>query len=68
MQYDLRRVLQFVEAEVLQKPEVFIGLAAGKVDAGGRLVDETSRRFIGDQMRALVDLVGRVQRGRAAPR
>jgi chromate reductase len=64
MQYDLRRVLQFLEAEVLQKPEVFIGLAASKVDAEGRLADETSRRFIGDQMRALVDLVARVQRGR----
>jgi chromate reductase len=64
MQYDLRRVLQFLEAEVLQKPEVFIGLAASKVDAEGRLADETSRRFIGDQMRALVDLVARVRRGR----
>jgi chromate reductase len=68
MQYDLRRVLQFLEAEVLQKPEIFIGHAATKFDEGGRLIDETTRRFIGDQMRALVELIARNRRAHAPAR
>ncbi|NRF67725.1 NAD(P)H-dependent oxidoreductase [Aquincola sp. S2] len=64
MQYDLRRVLQFLDAEVLQKPEIFIAHAATKVNADGRLVDETTRRFIGDQMRALVELTARTRSAR----
>ncbi|HUG21904.1 NADPH-dependent FMN reductase [Piscinibacter sp.] len=65
MQYDLRRVLQFLEADVLQKPEIFIGHAATKFDDAGRLVDDTTRRFIGDQMRALIELVERNRRSHA---
>lgn len=53
MQYDLRRILHFLEARVLLKPEVFIGNAKAKFDAGGRLVDETTLGFMADQMQAL---------------
>ena len=53
MQYDLRRTLLFVDALVLIKPEVFIGSAQTKFDADGRLVDETTRKFITEQMAAL---------------
>lgn len=53
MQYELRRILHFMEARVLLKPEVFIGQAAGKFDAQGQLTDETTRKFIADQMQAL---------------
>lgn len=53
MQYELRRVLHFMEARVLLKPEVFIGHAAAKFDAEGQLTDDTTRKFIAEQMQAL---------------
>lgn len=53
VQYDLRKVLLFLNALVLAKPEVFIGSAASKFDAAsGACTDETTRRFVGDQMAA----------------
>ena len=55
MQYDLRKILHFLEANVLLKPEVFIAGAQAKFDAQGVLIDETTRGFISDQMRALRD-------------
>lgn len=53
MQYDLRRILHFLDARVLLKPEIFIGNAKAKFDAEGRLVDETTLKFMADQMQAL---------------
>lgn len=53
VQYDLRKVLLFMEAMVLSKPEVFIANAAGKFEADGTCNDETTRRFVTDQMAAL---------------
>jgi chromate reductase len=53
MQYDLRRILHFLDARVLLKPEVFIAHAATRFDAEGRLTDETTLKFLGEQMRAL---------------
>jgi chromate reductase len=53
MQYDLRKIMLFLNANVLVKPEIFIGLAQTKFDAAGELTDEATRRFIADQMRAL---------------
>ena len=61
MQYELRRILQCMEAQVLLKPEVFIGQAQAKFDAQGQLVDETTLRFITDQMMALRNLIVREQ-------
>ena len=46
VQYDLRRVLSQLWAHPLPRPEVFIGNAAGKFDAQGRLADETTRKFL----------------------
>lgn len=53
MQYELRRILHFLEARVLLKPEVFIGNAKAKFDEQGHLKDETTLKFIGEQMVAL---------------
>ena len=64
MQYDLRKVLQFLEADVLLKPEVFIGHAASRFDDTGRLVDAATRGFVADQMRAFIALVERNRRWR----
>jgi chromate reductase len=53
VQYDLRKVMLYVNAMVLAKPEVFIGHAAGKFDAAsGACTDDTTRKFVTDQMRA----------------
>jgi chromate reductase len=52
VQYDLRKVMLFMNAMVLTKPEVFIGGAAAKFDADGRCTDETTRKFVTAQMAA----------------
>ncbi len=60
-QYDLRRILAGLGAHWLAKPEVFIGMAAGKF-ADGKLTDETTRKFLTDEMVAFADWIGRVKR------
>lgn len=63
VQYDLRRVMLFVNAMVLAKPEVFIGGSSAKFDVEGQCTDETTRKFVGDQMRAFekwISAVGRM--------
>jgi chromate reductase len=62
VQYDLRRVMLFVNAMVLVKPEVFIAGAAAKFDAQGQCTDETTRKFVGDQMKAFEKWTGAVKR------
>ena len=62
MQYALRRVMLFMNAHVLTKPEVFIGLAQTKFDAGGTCHDEATRKFVGDQMIAFERWIGGVKR------
>ena len=62
VQYDLRRVMLFMNAMVLAKPEVFIGGAGAKFDAAGQCTDETTRKFVGDQMRAFDKWINAVQR------
>jgi chromate reductase len=52
VQYDLRKVLLFVNALTLVKPEVFVGGAAGKFAADGACTDEATRKFTTDQMAA----------------
>jgi len=61
MQYELRKILHFLEAQVLLKPEIFIGHAQTKFDGRGQLTDEPTRRLIGEQMRALKACIGRAR-------
>jgi chromate reductase len=66
VQYDLRKVMLFLNAMVLIKPEVFIGHAVGKFDAAtGACTDETTRKFVTDQMRAFEAWIAAVKRMRA---
>jgi chromate reductase len=52
-QYHLRQILVFLDATVMNKPEVMIGQIASKVDAGsGELTDEATRGFIAAQLKA----------------
>jgi len=60
-QYDLRRILVQLGVHWLVKPEVFIGNSASKF-ADGKLTDETTRKFLSDQMVALEDWIKRVKR------
>ena len=59
-QYELRRVLGCLEALVLMRPEVFIGLADGKFDAQGQLIDEASTKILALQMSAFEAWIGRM--------
>lgn len=65
VQYDLRRALMFLNAMTLVKPEVFIGAANTKFDAGGQCIDDTTRKFVGAQMQSMHDWVHAVGRMRA---
>jgi chromate reductase len=52
-QYDLRKMLVYLNAHTVNKPEVFIGMAQNKFDAEGKLTDETTRGFIKQLTEAL---------------
>lgn len=60
-QYDLRKILGCLEAQVLLRPEVFIGSCYTKFDAKGRLADEATRKVLGDQMMAFAHWVRRLR-------
>ena len=60
-QYDLRRMLSGLGVHWLAKPEVFIGMAESKF-ADGKLTDETTRKFLTDEMVAFEDWIKRVKR------
>jgi chromate reductase len=62
VQYDLRKILLFVNATPLVKPEVFIGHAATKFDAEGECTDSTTRKFVTDQMHAFGKWIEAVKR------
>lgn len=66
VQYDLRRVMLFVNAMVLVKPEVFVGHVASKFGPDGQCTDETTRKFVGAQMAAFEAWIAGVKR-MAAP-
>lgn len=61
MQYDLRKVLLFMNAAVLVKPEVFVGHAPQKFDSDGHCTDVTTRNFVQAQMQAFVQHIYRQQ-------
>jgi chromate reductase len=60
VQYDLRRMMVFLDALTLNKPEIFIGNCASKVDEkSGELKDETTRNFIKQQLEAFARFIER---------
>jgi chromate reductase len=60
-QYDLRKVFVFLNAHVLNQPEVMIGTAQTRFDADGRLTDEKTRALIGKQIVALKEWAMRLR-------
>jgi chromate reductase len=66
VQYDLRKVMLFVNAMVLVKPEIFISMAGTKFSAQGECTDATTREFVGKQMQALAGWIEQVRAMSAA--
>lgn len=62
VQYDLRKIMLFMNTPVLAKPEVFIGNAGAKFAPDGQCTDELTRKFVAEQMRALQSWIAAVQR------
>jgi chromate reductase len=65
-QYDLRKIFVFLDAHVLNRPEIMISGAGQRFDAEGRLTDEMTRKFIAAQIMALRDWAMRLRTGRIA--
>ena len=53
-QYDLRKMMVFLNMYPINRPEVMIGNASKKFDEAGRLTDETTRKFIRQMLEALI--------------
>jgi chromate reductase len=61
VQYDARRILGQLWGHVLPRPEVFIGNAASKFDAQGKLTDEATRKFLVDLVAGFKTWILRMQ-------
>jgi chromate reductase, NAD(P)H dehydrogenase (quinone) len=60
-QYDLRKVFIYLDAYVLNQPEIMIAAAHTRFDAAGRLTDDKTRELIGKQIVALQEWAMRLQ-------
>ena len=61
VQYDLRKVLVFMNTFTVNKPEVFISMAASKFNAEGELTDEITAKVIGELLVSLRTLKQRLR-------
>lgn len=58
VQYDLRRSMVFLDALTLNKPEIFIGFCAQRIDTEtGKVSDEQTRQFMRKQLAAFADFI-----------
>lgn len=60
VQYDLRKVMVFLDAYCVNKPEVFINNCASKFDAQGNFIDESGAKFITELLVSLQKLKQRL--------
>lgn len=60
-QYHLRQVFVFLNAHVLNQPEVMLGAAHNLFDEHGQLTDENTRDVIAAQVAALVEWANKLQ-------
>lgn len=61
MQYHLRQIMVFLNMFPLNRPEVMINNCTTKFDENGELTDETTKKFIGDMLAALVDWTNKLK-------
>jgi chromate reductase len=60
MQYDFRKMMVYLDAITLNKPEVFVGMAQTKFDEKtAELKDETTRKFVAQQLEAFETFIAR---------
>lgn len=60
VQYDLRKILVFLDALAFTRPEIFVANCASKFDdKTGALTDETTRDFIKQQLTAFAAFIER---------
>lgn len=59
-QYHLRQTMVFLEALVLNKPEVMVPSAHSKVNAAGELTDQPTRDLIASELRAFAAFIHQV--------
>jgi chromate reductase, NAD(P)H dehydrogenase (quinone) len=58
VQYDLRRTMVFLDALTLNKPEIFIGGCAQRIDEKtGQITDEPTKGFIKQQLAAFAKFI-----------
>lgn len=58
VQYDMRRAMVFLDAFTLNKPEIFVGGCASKIDEKtGEIKDEATRGFIKQQLAAFANFI-----------
>lgn len=58
VQYDLRKMLVYLDALTLNKPEIFVGTCAAKFDEKtGALTDQTTRDFVKQQLAAFATFI-----------
>jgi chromate reductase len=58
VQYDLRRAMVFLDALTLNKPEIFIGNCAQRLDEKtGQITDEQTRNFVKQQLAAFAKFI-----------
>jgi len=61
-QYHLRQTLVFLNAHPINKPEVMMSYAQGKIDENGKVKDEATRKLIIELLEALVLWTERLQK------
>lgn len=60
--HHLRQSLVFLDVLPMQQPEAYIGGASGLFDAGGALVNDATREFLGKFMTSFAGWIERVRR------
>lgn len=61
MQYDLRKMMVFLDALTFNKPEIFVNNCASKFDEkSGALTDEATRTFIKQQLEGFEKFIAKV--------
>ena len=66
-QYDLRKSFVYLDAYVMNKPEVMIASAHTRFDAHGELTDQPTREFLRAMLIALRDWTHRLQAASPSP-
>lgn len=64
MQYHLRQIFVFLNAYVLNKPEIMINQANSKFDKEGNMTDENTLKHMKDQLISLVDFADRLKQSK----